>query len=48
MKSNFRRKAAAVALAAALAAGAVSAVVGVTDDGAKANSVKLQARANSV
>ena len=49
MKSNFSKKAAAVALAVALAAGVAGSVSTVTDDGAKANSVKrVQARANSV
>jgi len=48
MNSNFKKKAAAVALAVALAAGTVAATASTVDDGA-ANSVKRVAqKANSV
>lgn len=48
MKSNFKRLAAAVAVTAALAAGTVGAAQSVSVDDAKANGLKVSARANGL
>lgn len=42
-KSNFKKVAVGVAVAAALAAGTVTTVAGSVDDGAKANGLKVTA-----
>lgn len=48
MKSNYKRKFAAVAVAVALAAGIAGVASSNVDDGARANGLKISARANGL